>query len=344
MSSSGARGDSGVSAPSASVVIPTYQRCSAVAALVPGLLREPAVAELVVSVDGSTDGTWEWLQAHRASDMRLMPVMRPNRGIAAARQTGAEAATGDVLVFLDDDVVPSPGLVAGHAARHRERDELVVHGYMPNEWRHLPPGLRGIARIYRRAYEATCDRYEREPDHVLLGFWAGNFSMRRVQALRVGLVSATRTHLKYQDDREFGIRCHRAGLQGSFDRTLRAEHRYERDVRAFRRDGRRQGRDRCLIHELHPDIVGRDLVDDPSTANVVDVPGQGLPRPLRRVWPILAGDPFFGPLSAGFDAAFRAAVTLQILELETLAARALGSLEVQRGVLDYRREKRQPSA
>jgi glycosyltransferase involved in cell wall biosynthesis len=321
--------------PSVTVVIPTYQRRGALPAVVEPLLRDAALHELVVSVDGSTDGTLEWLADRRRTDARLVPVMRPNGGIAAARQTGAEAATGEVLLFLDDDVIPGHGLLYGHARSHAERDDLVVQGYMPNEWAHLPAGRRGIARIYRRAYDATCARYEREPQHVLLGFWGGNFSLRRSQALRVGLASAAASHIRYQDDREFGIRCHRAGLRGAFDRTLRGNHRYERDLASFRRDGRHHGRDRCAIHALHPDVVGAELVDTTETANVVDLPGQGLPRPLRRLWPRLAADPLFGPLSALLAAAFHAGVALRSLSLETLAARALGSLEVQRGVLEF---------
>ncbi len=326
--------------PTVSVVIPTCQRLSALPSVVSPVLHERDVHELVITVDGSTDGTWEWLTKRRRSDRRLVPVLQENAGIAAARQTGAEAATGDVLVFLDDDVIPEPGMIARHATRHAERHDLLVQGYMPNQWRDLPPGRRGIARIYRRAYDATCERYEREPDHVLLGFWAGNFSMRRAQALRVGLASPAAASIRYQDDREFGIRCHRAGLRGVFDRGLRAEHRYERELEAFRRDGRRQGRDRCLIHLLHPDIVGADLLGEAGSPNVVDVPGQGLPRALRRLWPRLAADPFFTMLATAFVKIFEVGVAFRSVELETLSARAVGSLEVQRGVLDARRELR----
>lgn len=325
--------------PSVSVVIPTYQRRPALPTIVEPLLDDGGLHELVVSVDGSTDGTAEWLGERRRADPRLVVVSAPNAGIAHARERGARAATGEVLLILDDDVIPSPGLASGHARHHAGADDLLVQGYMPNRWRHLPPARRGIARIYREAYEATCARYERQPEHVLLGFWAGNFSLRRAQAARIGLASPHAAGVRYQDDREFGIRCHRAGLRPVFARELRAEHRYERGLEAFRRDGRRQGRDRCMIHALHPDLVGRELLTATDTANVLDAPGQSLPGWLRAWWPRLAEDRAFGVLAGALTVAFHAGVLLRSLGLETTAARAVGSLEVQRGVIEYGRER-----
>jgi hypothetical protein len=60
----------------------------------------------------------------------------------------------------------------------------------------------------------------------------------------------------------------------------------------------------------------------------------GLPRPLRRIWPRLAADPLFRPLTGALTAAFKAGVVLRALPLEVQSARAIGSLETMRGVLD----------
>jgi glycosyltransferase involved in cell wall biosynthesis len=326
---------SSAAAPTVSVVIPTYQRRHALQQPVERLLGDEAMHELVVVVDGSTDGTEEWLADRARDDDRLVVVKRANLGISAARQAGAECATGEVVLFLDDDVVPCPGLVAGHAARHAQAADLVVQGYMPNAWAELPPGRRAIARIYREAYEMTCARYDADPRSVLLGFWAGNFSLRRVDALAVGLATPVFGGLRGQEDREFGIRCHAAGLRGMFDRTLLAEHRYDRTLAAYRADMRRSGDFRRLIHELHPTIVGRALLARSIDANTADLPGQGLPWIVRRQWPRLASPPWFRIVSAGLVAVFDVAVRVRWLWLETLAARGLGSLETQRGVNEF---------
>src|SRR4051794_39016178 len=174
--------------------------------------------ELVIAVDGSDDGSVEWLRERSRSDVRLVTLDLPNRGAGATRQAGIEAATGDVVVLLDDDVIAAPGLVAGHARHHRELAPKLVAGYMPNDWRRLPPGRRGIAYIYRRAYEAHCDRFARDPAFILHGFWGGNFSMPRSEFLRIGIVGLDVP--RGQDDREFGLRCAKGGIAGTFDRSL----------------------------------------------------------------------------------------------------------------------------
>ena len=51
--------------------------------------------------------------------------------VRKARQFGAEAASSDIVLFLDDDVLPEPELVAGHDGITFETDDAVVVGYMP---------------------------------------------------------------------------------------------------------------------------------------------------------------------------------------------------------------------
>lgn len=319
-----------------SVIIPTHQRRESLGAVVDPLLADPALHELVVAVDGSTDGTAEWLEQRRTRDPRLKVLRLSNQGVSAARQAGFEASTGEVVLFLDDDVVPTPGLVTGHARRHAGKTHLLVQGYTPNDWRRLRRTRRAIGRIYREDYEQACARNDREPEHVLLGFWGGNFSLGRVDCQAIGIANPVFGRGAREEDREFGIRCFEAGLRGVFDRRLVGDHRYDRDITSFRRDCRKSGRYRYVIHDLHPAVVGHDLTDPTGTANTPDRPGQRLPRPVRRLLPILASPPLFRLIAAVLAAGFWIGVLVGSLPLQTLAARGVGSLETQRGVSDQR--------
>jgi glycosyltransferase involved in cell wall biosynthesis len=318
--------------PTISVVAPTYNRRHGLEAFVEPILREPGLHELVMAVDGSTDGSVEWLRDRAARDGRLKVLALANGGAGPARQAGIEAATGDVVLLLDDDVIADPGLVAGHARHHAALEPQLVLGYMPNDWRQLPPGRRGVGKLYLDAYEHYVERYRRDPEFVLTGLWGGNLSMPREQFLRVRMDELAIA--RGQDDREFGIRCHKAGIRGVFDPSLRARHLFERPLDAYRRDCRVLGESLVLLGRAHPDVLGGDLVQGSAGSRPEEGVGVGLPRPVRRAWPYLARDPAFGPVTAALSGLFALGVRTRTLAVEAFAARALGSLETMRGVLD----------
>jgi GT2 family glycosyltransferase len=316
------------SPPTVSVVVPTYQRRSELPRFVAALLDDPAVFELVMAVDGSTDGTVEWLHEQARSDPRIVVLDLPNRGAGVARQAGIEAARGEVVLLMDHDVVAGPGLAAGHAAHHTGGEHKLVLGYMPNDWASQPRGRRGTALLYRQAYERQCERYAREPEFVLQALWGGNFSLPREDFLRVGFesIAAEREEDRGgEEDREFGIRCMQAGITGCFDPSLRADHEYSRSLAQYRSDGRQAGQSRQRMYETHPELLGDDLEI-----------GHTLPGFLRPLMPRLASEPIFPLLAGVLQAIFHIGVLVGTVKVEAFGARGLGSLEVQRGAMEVR--------
>jgi len=104
-------------APILSVVIPAYRAEGHLGRCLDALSAGEQTAEagrweVIVVDDLSPDGTAALAEARGARVVRH----EENRGAAAARNTGAAAARGEVLLFVDSDVVPSPGLVAGTLA------------------------------------------------------------------------------------------------------------------------------------------------------------------------------------------------------------------------------------
>lgn len=239
----------------ASVVIPTYHGRERLMATVPALLAEDDLHELVVVVDGSEDGSLQLLEGWAADDPRLVPVFIANAGDNAARQVGAERASGDVVVFLDDDVVAEPGMLAGHLRHHAEADGRVVIGYMPVAPDGPPRADDYPRRLYARWYEAQCRDYEERPDGVLENLWNGNVSMRRADCLRVGIPNPA-YDARYGPDRDLGLRLDGAGLVGIFDRSIRARHQYVRPPERFFADVHSAGEGIWLCHRLYPDVLG----------------------------------------------------------------------------------------
>jgi glycosyltransferase involved in cell wall biosynthesis len=241
--------------PTVSVVIPTYERRDAALRAVEPLLAEPDALEVIVVVDGSRDGTLEALGETAERDPRLRPVWVENGGEMAARAKGAELARGDVILFLDDDVLAEPGLVRAHARRHGGAERTVVVGHMPVA--PPPPNepYSATALLYAREYAGRCASYERDPSLVLRHLWAGNFSLRREDCAALGLAQ-TSFRERYHPDRELGLRCLQLGLSGVFAREARASHHYRRPLPAFVRDARSQGAARVILHRMHPELLG----------------------------------------------------------------------------------------
>lgn len=108
-----------------SVVIPTFRKpellTRTLAALEPQVEDLADGCEVVVVDDGSGDSTPEVLEAFSAS-LPLVEAGPPrNEGRARARNRGWRAATGDAVLFLDDDIVLRPGSLAAHATAQAAR-------------------------------------------------------------------------------------------------------------------------------------------------------------------------------------------------------------------------------
>lgn len=91
-----------------SVVIPLYNKEKTIEQSLRSVLRQEGCEfEVVVVDDGSTDNSVE--QVKKINNPKIKLVSQPNGGPGAARNTGAKAANGDWLVFLDadDELLPN---------------------------------------------------------------------------------------------------------------------------------------------------------------------------------------------------------------------------------------------
>lgn len=71
-------------------------------------LRCRVPCQLVVVDNGSTDGTWHWLQSLESSaNLRIDVVSEPAAGLSHARNAGMRHALGNIVAFTDDDCYPT---------------------------------------------------------------------------------------------------------------------------------------------------------------------------------------------------------------------------------------------
>jgi GT2 family glycosyltransferase len=144
--------------PRVSIVVATYNRCAGLANLLHALAQQTFRAdqiEVIVVDDGSTDGTPALLRTIRVP-YALRAISQANGGPAVARNNGVQQARAGLILFLDDDVVPGPGLIEAHVAAHGTAADRVVTGPMlapPKEWPQ-PAWDRWDAAQLMKQYEA----------------------------------------------------------------------------------------------------------------------------------------------------------------------------------------------
>ena len=310
--------------PAVSVVIPTYNDIDVLPATLAPLLADEATTEIVIVVDGSTDGSYELLQSMAAQDDRLRPFLIENRGRTGAGQYALEQATHEIVLMLDADVVGAPGLVSGHARVHAEggRPRLVM-GYMPTP---VPPPGDGsfVYERYADQYERACDAWERDPQNVFSRHWAGNVSCPREILIAAGGYDAG-APIKYMDDLEMGLRLARTELEPVFVRSLLAEHRLQRSVAGYVSTSRKYGQAIVMIDQLHP---GQVHTPGWLTAD------HGMDAAIRR----FTSRPRGYALSAKLTmTAIQAGATLKLWPVQRRAAALIDRLETLQGVIEQSR-------
>ncbi len=111
--------------PIVSVIIPSYNAGSFIAATVESALQQTvATIEVIVIDDGSSDDTLTRLG--RFNDPRLRVVQQAHQGAPAALNTGVHLARGEYIGFLDHDDLWTSSKVARHLECFEQYPELAV--------------------------------------------------------------------------------------------------------------------------------------------------------------------------------------------------------------------------
>jgi glycosyltransferase involved in cell wall biosynthesis len=154
-----------VSTPLASIVVATHNRRDRLAMLFQGLREQTAGAdtfEVIVVDDGSGDGTPQVLEQERQrGELRLKYHVRPvPGGPASARNMGWQSASAPLIVFTDDDVVPTPGWLEAILQVSRPEDNVLVQGPtrpLPSERHLLGPFSRTVDISGPTPHYETCN-------------------------------------------------------------------------------------------------------------------------------------------------------------------------------------------
>jgi len=249
-----------------SVVIPTHNRPrtlrNTLAALGEQTLAAEAFEVLVVD-DGSEGADREQVRALRDT-FAFNLIEKGQGGLASARNRGAEEATGEILHFLDDDVIPVADSLEQHLASHAaESEPVAVVGALP-----FPPHVELNAFLWYIDRSGHYDLY-RHPRKYPGGSppmppMNGNSSIPRDLFFAIGRYDESFRQYG-SEDLELGYRLARGGVRFVYNPRAVGYHDHTKDFPRFCADMEVAGESLIRVYRKYPDIKASkkiDLVED----------------------------------------------------------------------------------
>ncbi len=202
-----------------SLVVPTLDRPEALYNLLRHLEHQVRPPDEVVVVDQSAAEDAR-VARYAAGRPRIRLLRIRERGLPNARNVGVAASTGDAVLFVDDDVIPDPGLVAAHAEAYRDPGVGGVGGRVLGGYDRAggPVGrFRPLGGGVERNFGS--DRGG-DVDHLP----GGNMSFRREVFARAGGFDRSFGGSSIGEETDFCLRARAAGFRLVFEPRALVEH------------------------------------------------------------------------------------------------------------------------
>ena len=276
--------------PEVSVIIPTRQRHDALRRALASLARQPLAPafEVVVAVDGSTDGTNEMIDALE-SPYDLRRVQMPGRGRAAACNAAIAAARAEVVIILDDDMQVAEGFVERHLRHHPAGTRVCVLGAVPVE---LDGASTPAARYVKEKFDLHLARLS-DPAHLNLprSFYTGNASIRAEVLRGVGGFDES-FGIYGNEDVELALRLRAGGVALAYDPEALARQEYGKDLGGLLRDTVEKGRTTVMLAQAHSDVFSDLRLAAPDDSSRPWLAARSLLLSATRVAPAVTAATF----------------------------------------------------
>jgi GT2 family glycosyltransferase/peptidoglycan/xylan/chitin deacetylase (PgdA/CDA1 family) len=229
-----------------SVVVTTWKRPVLLRDTLDSLIQQSCPNfEVLVVCDGE-DADVRAISLDFQKEQPIRWIFHPNnRGLPAARNTGAREASGDIVLFLDDDVIADSGLIAAHMSHHQSvspHRRIAVCSPAAEDRHTLLDSY--VNQCLHETWKQSLDSFSavfsaQGPDsigeEVERGIYFGlGSSIQRDLFLEHGGFDE---HFRASDEeRELGLRLHRAGVEFIFEPRVLLTHKNSKDLERYFRN------------------------------------------------------------------------------------------------------------
>jgi O-antigen biosynthesis protein len=260
--------------PKVSIVVCTYNGRKTLSETIEGLDRlEYPNYEVILVSDGSSDGS---VALAHGRGMRV--IAGRNRGLSAARNIGLHAATGEILVYIDDDAWPDPHWLHYIADAFESTDFVALGG--PNlSPLNDPLTPQCVANAPGNASHVLLT--DRQAEHIP----GCNFAVRRDALLRIGGFDAT--FRIAGDDVDCCWRLEQDGGKIGFHPGAMIWHHRRSTVRAYLNQQRNYGRAEAILERKWPErynAIGHLRWEGRIYGGGLSSALRGRPRIYHGVW------------------------------------------------------------
>ena len=239
-----------------SIIIPTYNRPGRLRACLESLARQTHPSgdfEVVVIVDGATPAMRRLLET-LATPYLLNVIWQENQGQCRALNRGLQAAQGRYCLFLDDDMVASPHLVAEHLRAQQSRERVVALGQITLR---LPPDADAYARSLAHGW---AEHYRELNEGRRAPTWedcySGNLSAPRALVLEAGGFD---DRLARGFDVELAHRLGRAGAQIMYLPEALSDQDQRKGYRALLADAENAGASEFAVYQRGGQVLSQEM-------------------------------------------------------------------------------------
>jgi glycosyltransferase involved in cell wall biosynthesis len=275
-----------------SIVIPTYRRPDALEATLDRLVKVDYPAEhleVVVVDDGADDATRRVVERFAAGRPSFRYFAQHQQGAAAARNNGAREASGNVLIFLDDDMLVEPDHVRQHLATRARFGDCLVNGH----WEFSEEALEAMAGSPFGEFRIWVENWVKEGIEKTplegsvvqpAGVTAANLSIERatfweLDGFDEGFPFAG------CEDQDFSYRAEQAGHPFVYNPDIRLLHNDKRlNLRQFCARQQQGAATAVVLAAKHPDkFAGRPLITENTPITRADSPRLVVKKLVKRI-------------------------------------------------------------